>query len=104
MIFTAVKNSISYTSTRVKNNDSTVTLLLLLLLLLISVVVMMVVVVVVEAVAFVKSKLCHTNGIHRLCRPVLVECNGEGMTLKRTNSVLLECIQLTSAVNKMSAN
>jgi flagellar basal body-associated protein FliL len=97
MIFTAVKNSISYNSTRVKNNDSTVILLLLIL-----VVVMMVVVVVVAA-AFVKSKLCHTNGIHRLCRPVLVECNSEGMT-KRSNSMLLECIQLTSAVNKMSAN
>jgi hypothetical protein len=65
---------------------------------------MVVVVAAVEAAAFVKSKLCHTNGIHRLCRPVLVECNSEGMALKRTNSMLLECIQLTSAVNKMSAN
>jgi hypothetical protein len=109
MISTAVKNSISYNSTRVKNNDSNATLLLLfffILVLVVVVVVMMVVVVVVvaavEAVAFVKSKLCRTNGIHKLCRPVLVECNSDSMTLKRTNSMLLECIQLTSALNEMS--
>jgi len=95
MIFTAVKNSISYNSTRVKNNDSNVTLLFLIL-----VVVMMVVVVVVmvmaQAAAFVKSKLCHTNGVHWLYRRVLVKCNSDGMTLKKTSSVLLECIHLTS--------
>lgn len=34
--------------------------------------------------------------------PLLVESNSNGMTLKRTNSMLLESIQLTSAVNKMS--
>jgi len=50
MIFTAVRNSISYNSTRVKNTDSNVTLLLLIL-----VVVVVMVVVVAEAAAFVKS-------------------------------------------------
>ena len=96
MIFTAVKNSISYNSTRVKNNDSNVTLLFLIL------VAAVVVVVATAEAAFVKSKCCHTNGIHRFYRPILVECNSDGMTLKRTNYALLECIQLTSAVNKMS--
>jgi len=51
MIFTAVRNSISYNSTRVKNTDSNVTLLLLILV----VVVLVMVVVVAEAAAFVKS-------------------------------------------------
>ena len=91
MIFTAVKNSISYNNTRVKNNDSNVALLFLIV-----VVVLMVVAAMVEAAAFVISKLCHTNGVHWLCRPVLVECSSDGMTLMRTNSVLLECIHLTS--------
>ena len=52
MIFTAVKNSISYNSTRVKNNDSNVTLSLLLILV---VAVVVVVVVAAEAAEFVKS-------------------------------------------------
>ena len=66
MIFTAVKNSISYNSTIVKNNESNVTLLLV-------VVEVVMVVVVVAAPTSVNSKLCHTDNINRLYRPVLVE-------------------------------
>jgi hypothetical protein len=96
MIFTAVKNSISYNNTRVKNNDSNVALLFLIVVVVLMVVVVVVVAAMAEAAAFVISKLCHTNGVHWLCRPVLVECSSDGMTLMRTNSVPLECIHLTS--------